>query len=351
MMVVHNDEELMSYVKEAASLSEDQPILIDQYIEGTEVEVDAIADRDDILVPGIMEHIERTGVHSGGDSFCVYPPQNLSDHVIDTVMEYTRKIAKALQVVGLMNIQFVVKDEKVYIIEVNPRASRTVPILSKVTKVPMVKLAMQVILGEKLSELDYGTGLYKTTNLIAVKAPVFSFVKLAGGVDAALTPEMKSTGEVLGIDTEYDKAMLKAFKGAGFKFRTSGKVLVSVADPSKEESLSYVKELQALGLEVIASKGTSSFLSDNGVNNTAIDINDLSDIQTMMKNEEIAMMVNIPTKGKEVERSGYKLRNLAEHLNVSSFSCLDTVEAYIMAMKTELECGNEISYDVINAYL
>ncbi len=350
MMVVHNDEELMSYVKEAASLSEDQPILIDQYIEGTEVEVDAIADRDDILVPGIMEHIERTGVHSG-DSFCVYPPQNLSDHVIDTVMEYTRKkIAKALQVVGLMNIQFVVKDEKVYIIEVNPRASRTVPILSKVTKVPMVKLAMQVILGEKLSELDYGTGLYKTTNLIAVKAPVFSFVKLAG-VDAALTPEMKSTGEVLGIDTEYDKAMLKAFKGAGFKFRTSGKVLVSVADPSKEESLSYVKELQALGLEVIASKGTSSFLSDNGVNNTAIDINDLSDIQTMMKNEEIAMMVNIPTKGKEVERSGYKLRNLAEHLNVSSFSCLDTVEAYIMAMKTELECGNEISYDVINAYL
>lgn len=349
MMVVHNDTELMSYVREAASLSDDQPILIDEYIEGTEVEVDAIADYDDILVPGIMEHIERTGVHSG-DSYCVYPPQNLSDHVIDTVLEYTKKIAKALQVVGLMNIQFVVKDEKVYIIEVNPRASRTVPILSKVTKVPMVQIAMQVILGDRLCDLEYGTGLYKTTNLVAVKAPVFSFVKLAG-VDAALTPEMKSTGEVLGIDTSYDRAMLKAFQGAGYKFRTKGKVLVSIADSSKEESLAYVTSLKELGLSILATQGTSEFLTSNGIENESIDITATDEIQKMMKQEEIAMMINIPTKGKDVDRYGYKLRNLAEHLNVSGFTCLDTVDAYIMAMKTYLACGDEIGYDVIDAYM
>ncbi len=349
MMVVHNDTELMSYVREAASLSDDQPILIDEYIEGTEVEVDAIADYDDILVPGIMEHIERTGVHSG-DSYCVYPPQNLSDHVIDTVLEYTKKIAKALQVVGLMNIQFVVKDEKVFIIEVNPRASRTVPILSKVTKVPMVQIAMQVILGDRLCDLEYGTGLYKTTNLVAVKAPVFSFVKLAG-VDAALTPEMKSTGEVLGIDTSYDRAMLKAFQGAGYKFRTKGKVLVSVADSSKEESLAYVTSLQELGLSILATQGTSDFLTSKGIKNESIDITATDEIQKMMKQEEIAMMINIPTKGKDVDRYGYKLRNLAEHLNVSGFTCLDTVDAYIMAMKTYLACGDEIGYDVIDAYM
>ncbi|PKM56257.1 MAG: carbamoyl-phosphate synthase large subunit [Firmicutes bacterium HGW-Firmicutes-5] len=348
MMIVHNDIELMSYVKEAASLSEDQPILIDEYIDGMEVEVDAIADRENILIPGVMEHIERTGVHSG-DSFCVYPPQNISDAMMDIIVEYTYKIAMALQVVGLMNIQFVIKDEKVYIIEVNPRASRTVPIISKITKIPMVKIAMQVILGDKLSGLEYGTGLYKTSNLIAVKAPVFSFVKLAG-VDAALTPEMKSTGEVLGVDNNYEKALLKAFQGAGFKFKTAGKVLVSVSDASKEEVLPFVKELEALGFGIMASTKTSRYLAEKGIENETVNISDLSDIQLMFKKDEVAMVINVPTKGKDVSRDGYKLRNLAEHLSVPSFTCLDTVKAYLQALKTYMD-NAPIDYDTIDAYM
>lgn len=347
MMVVRNEQELKGYVEEAVGLSSEYPILIDQYIEGKEVEVDAIADREDILIPGIMEHIERTGVHSG-DSICVYPPQTLSDYVVDTVIDYTRKIAKALQVTGLMNIQFVVKDEQVYIIEVNPRASRTVPILSKVTKIPMVQIAMQVILGDKLSDLPYGTGLSETTSLIAVKAPVFSFVKL-NDVDAALTPEMKSTGEVLGIDSDYDKALLKAFKGAGFKFYESGEILVSISDNSKEESLKYIKAFSELGFSFIATEGTCAYLRANGIECGTFDRQDLISLQEKMKKEEITMVINIPTKGKDTTRSGFKIRNLAQHLNIPCFTCLDTVDAYLKAMKT-IKKNEKLTYEGIDYY-
>lgn len=348
MMVVYNDEELTSYVLEAVSLSEDQPILIDQYLEGTEVEVDAIADGKDILVPGIMEHIERTGVHSG-DSYCVYPPQNLSDPVIETIMNYTGQLARALKIIGLMNIQFVVKDERVYIIEVNPRASRTIPIISKVTKVPMIKMAMEVILGEKLATMPYGTGLYKSTNLVAVKAPVFSFVKLAG-VDAALTPEMKSTGEVLGVDTSYDKAMLKAFLGAGYTFDQTGKVLMSIADKGKEESLAYAKGFVERGYALAATENTAKFLKANGIETEMIAIDDTDKLKERIKDGRISIIINVPTKGKDINRSGYKLRNLAEHLNVPSFSCFDTVKAWLQAYDTR-QSGEALTYDVIDNYL
>lgn len=348
MMIVYNNDELMSYVNEATNLSTDHPILIDEYIEGMEVEVDAICDREDILIPGIMEHIERTGVHSG-DSFCVYPPQNVSDDVVDTVVEYTKKISIALQVSGLVNIQFVVKDEKVYIIEVNPRASRTVPILSKVTKVPMVKIAMEVILGEKLKDLPYGTGLKEADKLIAVKAPVFSFVKLQD-VDAALTPEMKSTGEVLGIDSDYSKAMMKAFLGAGYKFPERGKALVTVSENSKKEVVQHVKGLMSLGFDIIATKGTSDFLNRMNINNVCMDINDLDSLQDMMKEGKIDMMINIPTKGKDVSRAGFKLRSLAEHLDIPNFTCLDTVKVYLEAMKT-YRSEEAVDYDTIDYYL
>lgn len=348
MMVVRKEKELISYVKEATALSSEYPILIDEYIEGKEVEVDAIADRESILIPGIMEHIERTGVHSG-DSFCVYPPQTLEDEVIDTIVKYTEKIAKALQVTGLMNIQFVVRDKKVYIIEVNPRASRTVPILSKITKVPMVKIAMQVILGDKLEDLEYGTGLSPTTNLIAVKAPVFSFVKLKD-VDAALTPEMKSTGEVLGIDSDYNKALLKAFQGAGYKFRDSGKVLVSLSDSGKEEGLKYVKTLSEQGFDIIATEGTSKFINDNGIKCEEIEKGNMNAIQEMMKEEEIALVINIPTKGKDARRSGFKLRTLSEHLKVPCFTCYDTVDIYIKAMETYRK-GEELTFESIEDYM
>ncbi len=352
MMIVYNDEELKAYVTEATQLSEDQPILIDDYIEGTEVEVDAICDRHDILIPGIMEHIERTGVHSG-DSFCVYPPQNLSKEVQDTIIAYTKKISVALQVCGLVNIQFVVRDKKVYIIEVNPRASRTVPILSKVTKIPMVKIAMDVILGTRLQDLEYGTGLHETTALIAVKAPVFSFVKLQD-VDAALTPEMKSTGEVLGLDTTYEKALMKAFLGAGYEFQGEGKVLLSLSDHSKEEGLPIAKALKTLGFDIIASSGTSAYLGKEGVDNQAIDIYDIPTLRDRMKAKEIAMVVIIPTKGKDVSRAGFKLRSLVQHLDVPSFTSLDTVAAYLIALKTyrDIESqGNAVDYDTIDYYM
>lgn len=348
MMIVHNDEALINYVREAATLSKDHPILIDEYIEGMEVEVDAICDREDILIPGIMEHIERTGVHSG-DSFCVYPPQNISNHVIHTVVEYTKKISIALQVCGLVNIQFVVRNENVYIIEVNPRASRTIPILSKVTKVPMVKIAMEVILGEKLKDLSYGIGLLPSTSLIAVKAPVFSFVKL-DNVDAALTPEMKSTGEVLGIDVDYDKALLKAFLGAGYTFPLKGSVLVSIGDKAKAEIIEPVKALINLGFSISATKGTREYLKQQGIESTLVDLVEVDTIEAKMKDGSLNIVINIPTKGKDSTRNGFKLRSLAEHLSIPNFTCMDTVNAYIEAMKT-YRCDNTIDYDTIEYYM
>ncbi|MCT4598157.1 MAG: carbamoyl-phosphate synthase large subunit [Vallitalea sp.] len=346
MMVVRNDNELKQYLDDATSISNDCQILIDEYIEGIEIEVDAISDGEDILIPGIMEHIERTGVHSG-DSICVYPPQNISDEVIETLICYTREIAKSLQVIGLMNIQFVVRDEKVYIIEVNPRASRTVPILSKVTKIPMVRIAMEVILGNKLKDLSYGINLIQETNLIAVKAPVFSFVKLSN-VDVALTPEMKSTGEVLGIDSDYRKALLKAFIGAGYKFYNEGKVLVSISDESKKESIEYIKTLQKLGFDIVSSKGTNDFLSTKGINSELIN-NDITMVQDMMKNGEVVMCFNIPTTGKDISKDGFKIRTFAQHLGIPCFTCIDTLKEYLKVMEY-LKEGHGLDYETIEYY-
>lgn len=348
MQVVYTEDELCSYVNEATALSQDHPILIDEYVQGIEVEVDAICDKDDILVPGIMEHIERSGVHSG-DSICVYPSQTLSDNVIEKMMTYTKKLAKGLQVIGLMNIQFIVSGEKVYVIEVNPRASRTVPILSKVTKVPMVDLAVQVILGDKLSNLGYGTGLKKSTNLIAVKMPVFSFQKLTE-VDVALTPEMKSTGEVLGIDNTYDRALLKAFLGAGYKFKENYNVLLSVCDNAKEEALIKAKELAELGFNLYATKGTYDYLVKNDINIKLVNKEDINQIRESLKNDELNFVVNIPTVGKHTERFGFKVRSLAEQLNIPCFTCYDTLNAYLKAYKVYQDT-DDLSYEVLNEYM
>ena len=347
MQVVHTDEGLTAYVKEAVALSSEHPILIDQYIEGTEVEVDAISDMEDILIPGIMEHIERTGVHSG-DSFCSYPTRTIPEHVINKLVDYTKKLAKALHVTGLMNIQFVVKGDDVYVIEVNPRASRTVPIMSKVTSVPMVKLAIQVIVGEKLKNLGYGTGLLPHTNLIAVKAPVFSFQKLHN-VDTALTPEMKSTGEVLGIDSNYEKALVKAFQGAGFTFPEKGNLMVSVKKTDKEEVLPIVREFQELGFGIIATQLTSEYLRKNGIYPQEVDKFDSDNIHNMIKNKQINLVINTPTIGKDVRRCGFKLRTYAEQYKVPCFTSLDTAKAYLLALRT-LKKGEKVTYDKISAY-
>ncbi|NLM13123.1 MAG: ATP-grasp domain-containing protein, partial [Epulopiscium sp.] len=348
MQVVYSEAELREYVKEATSLSTEHPILIDQYIEGKEVEVDAISDKEDILIPGMMEHIERTGVHSG-DSICVYPPQTLSQKVIDTLVSYTQKIAKALQVVGLMNIQFVVKDEKVYVIEVNPRASRTVPILSKVTKIPMVYVAVKVILGEKLRDQGYGVGLYNKSNLVAVKAPVFSFQKL-NNVDVALTPEMKSTGEVLGVDSVYEKALVKAFSGAGYTFPGSGKILVSLRKKDRKEAAELLKSFKEIGFELIGTEGTAKYLAEHGLEVNPISINKLEEIYEMMKNKEITVVINTPTLGKNPNKNGFKIRTTAEQMKVPCFTSLDTAKAYLLALKTYNK-KEPFTYETLDYYM
>jgi carbamoyl-phosphate synthase large subunit len=348
MQIVNCDEELTKYVKEAVALSSEHPILVDKYINGKEVEIDAISDREDILIPGIMEHIERTGVHSG-DSFSVYPAQSISKTVEDKIIDYTQRLAKALQVIGLMNIQFVVQEDDVFVIEVNPRASRTVPILSKVTKVPMVNIAIQVILGEKLKNLSYGVGLMPNTSLIAVKAPVFSFQKLTN-VDTALTPEMKSTGEVLGIDTVYEKALIKAFAGAGFIFPETGNVLVSVKNSDKKEALEIIREFQELGFNIMASRLTANYLAENGIDSQEIDKFDFDKIHKMIKNNEVNIVLNTPTIGKDSRRCGFKLRTWAEQYKLPCFTSLDTAKAYILALKTKKSCG-KLTYEDINSYI
>ncbi|WP_341877474.1 carbamoyl-phosphate synthase large subunit [Defluviitalea saccharophila] len=348
MQVVYSEDELREYVKEATSLSTEHPILVDQYIEGKEVEVDAISDKEDILIPGIMEHIERTGVHSG-DSICVYPPQTLSQNVIDTLTLYTKKIAKALQVIGLMNIQFVVKDEKVYVIEVNPRASRTVPILSKVTKIPMVHVAVKVILGEKLKDQGYGVGLYNNTNLVAVKAPVFSFQKL-NNVDVALTPEMKSTGEVLGVDSVYEKALVKAFSGAGYTFPGNGKIFVSLRKKDRKEAVEILKDFKDIGFELIGSEGTAKYLAEHGLEVKSISINKLEKIYEMMKNKEISIVLNTPTLGKNPNKNGFKIRTTAEQMKIPCFTSLDTAKAYLLALKTYNK-KESLTYETLDYYM
>ncbi|MPW26632.1 carbamoyl-phosphate synthase large subunit [Alkalibaculum sp. M08DMB] len=347
MQVVYNELELIKYLKEAASISTEHPILIDEYILGVEVEVDAISDGKDILIPGIMEHLERTGVHSG-DSFTVYPPQNLSIEIINKLIEYTKNISRALNVKGLVNIQFAIKEDQIYIIEVNPRASRTVPIMSKVTGIPMIDVAMQVILGDRLADLAYGTGLKESDNLIAVKAPVFSFQKLLD-VDSALTPEMKSTGEVLGIDTKYELALLKAFLGAGYVFNLKGKILFSIDDRGKEECVEYAKKFIDLGFDIIATDNTYKYLSERGIKVEMISKTDLEIIKEKLKKGEICAVVNTPTIGKDTSRTGFKVRSYCQMMNVPSFTCFDTVDAYLVALKA-LKSEEEITYDTILEY-
>ncbi|OGI17097.1 MAG: carbamoyl phosphate synthase large subunit [Candidatus Melainabacteria bacterium RIFOXYA12_FULL_32_12] len=348
MQIVYNESELRSYVEEAVSLSTEYSILIDQYIEGKEVEVDAISDREDVLIPGIMEHIERTGVHSG-DSFSVYPAQTLSQHIIDTIVDYTKRIARALQVVGLLNIQYAVHNDTVYVIEANPRASRTVPILSKVTKVPMVKLAIRVILGDKLKDLGYGLGLLPSTDLVAVKAPVFSFQKLKD-VDVALAPEMKSTGEVLGIDTDYEKALVKAFLGAGYKFPSNGTILISLRDKDREEVIEFAKEFQQLGFTLAATDDTEEVFRRFGLRVELINKDALDIIQEKIKQKEICMVINTPTLGKDPKRSGFQIRSMAENYKIPCFTSLDTVKAYLQAMKV-LNQGEKFTYETIDFYM
>ncbi|WP_139905424.1 carbamoyl-phosphate synthase large subunit [Clostridium thermarum] len=345
MEVVYDDVALTRYMEEAMSLCNGHAILMDKYIKGIEIEVDALCDGDNILIPGIMEHVERTGVHSG-DSITIYPHISLSDETVEKLKYYTEKISKKLKVVGLINIQYVFDGNEVYVIEVNPRASRTVPILSKVTGVPMVSIAVQLMLGNKLSAMEYGTGLIKGSKLYAVKIPVFSGEKLADA-DMYLGPEMKSTGEVLGVDRVLDKAIYKAFVASGIKVITEGRVYVSLKDVDKEEGFEILKRYESLGFKFSGSEGTAKYLQQNGLQCQILN-NKLALKEIASGN--IQIVFNTPTSGNNINTEGFKIRRKAAEYRVTTFTCLDTFKFYLKAVMMK-KAGETLEPKNLKEYL
>ncbi|AUS95508.1 carbamoyl phosphate synthase large subunit [Clostridium thermosuccinogenes] len=328
MEIVYDDESLDEYMSLAVDISEKHPILIDKYINGREIEVDGICDGEDVLIPGIMEHVERAGVHSG-DSIAIYPPRDLPQQVKDTIVDYTVRLAKALKIIGLFNIQFVLdKDGKVYVIEVNPRASRTVPIMSKITGIPMVNLATKLIMGGKLKSLGYKPGLAEESEFIAVKAPVFSFSKLTT-VDTFLGPEMKSTGEVMGVAKDYNTALYKAFLATGMKIPAGGNVLLSVAERDRDECIEIAKKLLKLNFKISATEDSYEYLLEAGINATLVPDDRILDA---IKSDKIELIINTPTKGKMPSKLGFLLRRTAMEYNVPCITSLDTTEALLQVI-------------------
>ncbi|MBE4908792.1 carbamoyl-phosphate synthase large subunit [Bacillus luteolus] len=334
MEIVYQTEELLHYMENAVNINPQHPVLIDRYLIGKEIEVDAISDGETVLVPGIMEHIERAGVHSG-DSIAVYPPQSLSDEIKKQIVEYTISLAKGLKIKGLLNIQFVISKGEVLVLEVNPRSSRTVPFLSKITGVPMANIATKVILGTSLLDLGYTTGLYPESEGVYVKAPVFSFAKLRG-VDITLGPEMKSTGEVMGKDSTLEKALYKALVASGYKIPTYGSVLLTVADKDKEEALDIAKRFHTIGYRILATSGTASYLSQANipvqiVNKIGAEKPSLLDV---IRKGEAQFVINTLTKGKQPARDGFRIRRESVENGVACLTSLDTAKAILRVLES-----------------
>jgi carbamoyl-phosphate synthase large subunit len=340
MEIVYNQAELLDYMSRAVKASPEHPVLVDRYIVGRECEVDAICDGTNILIPGIMEHLERAGVHSG-DSIAIYPHQHLTMSEQERILQYTLKLAQALKVVGLINIQYVLDGNEVYCIEVNPRSSRTVPFMSKITGIPMVQVATRAVLGQNLHQQGYAGGMWPETKLVAVKAPVFSFAKLTQ-VDISLGPEMKSTGEVMGVDLKYPGALYKAFVSAGFNLPRGGTILATLADRDKAEALPLLKRLAERGFRIQATMGTAAFLRVNGVAVTKLNkIDEESpNILDAIKNGEVQLLVNTITRGKEPERDGFRIRRASVEHNIPCLTSLDTVKAFLQVLLA-LEEGEE----------
>ena len=324
MEIVYKEEELRNYLNRAVKVTPDHPVLVDRYMQGTEVEVDGICDGVTVVIPGIMEHIERAGVHSG-DSIAVYPPQTLPARVLYTIIDYTKRLALNLHVKGLLNIQYVVVNDEVYVIEVNPRSSRTVPFLSKVTDVKMVNLATRAAMGHSLEEMGYFSGLVPPKPYVAVKAPVFSFAKMQD-VDISLGPEMKSTGEVMGIDYHYARALYKAITGAGMNMPKNGRILFTVADKDKEELKQLAKAFCELGFQIAATEGTARAIQSVGIDSDVVGkVHERStDIIQMIKTGQIQMVVNTLTQGKGSARDGFKIRRATVEHGIVCLTSLDT---------------------------
>jgi len=335
MEIVYNDAELSYYMENAVEASPEHPVLIDRYLTGKEVEVDAISDGETVIIPGIMEHIERAGVHSG-DSIAVYPPQSICKENLDDLVDYTIRLAKGLGVIGLMNIQYILNEGKVYVIEVNPRSSRTVPFLSKITDIPMASLATKAILGKKLKDLGYKNGLAPNKDGIFVKIPVFSFSKLHK-VDITLGPEMKSTGEVMGKDTTLEKALYKGLVAAGMKVPLHGAVLFTVADKHKLEALDLARRFAGIGYKIYATSGTAKFFEVNGLYSYVVNKLDDSieeNLLDLIQKGNIQFVVNTMTKGKEYERDGFRIRRASVENGVPCLTSMDTVEALVKVIES-----------------
>ena len=335
MQIAINDADIVEFMKIINMTVQEHPILVDKYLMGMEVEVDAVCDGEDILIPGIMEHIERAGIHSG-DSISVYPAQSISEKVKEEIVDYTKKLANSLHVVGLINIQFIVYDEKVYVIEVNPRSSRTVPYISKVTALPIVDIATKVILGDKIKALGYTPGLWPESKYIAIKMPVFSFEKLRGA-ETSLGPEMKSTGECLGIAKTYHEALYKAFLGAGVNLPKHKKVIMTVNKADREEAVGLGRRLIALGYQIYATKGTAEALEKNGIKATIIHKigQGIPNILDLILSHEIDMVINTPTQGRNKQRDGFLIRRTSIETGVTCFTALDTASALLTSMESD----------------
>ncbi|MEG2601705.1 MAG: carbamoyl-phosphate synthase large subunit, partial [Carnobacterium sp.] len=335
MEIVENQKDLENYMRNAVKASPEHPVLVDRYLLGKECEVDAISDGTDVLIPGIMEHIERAGVHSG-DSMAVYPPQNLSQKIQDTIADYTKRLALGLNCIGMMNVQFVIFEEQVYVIEVNPRASRTAPFLSKVTGIPMAQVATNVILGKSLKEQGYKDGLYPESTKVHVKAPVFSFAKLLS-VDTNLGPEMKSTGEVMGTDSTLEKALYKAFEGSNMHLADHGTALFTIADEDKVESGELAKRFLAIGYQLVATSGTAKYLKQEGI--LVKEINKITEdeeltVLDVIREGKVQVVVNTMGRDKEVQSDGFQIRREAVEQGVPLFTSLDTTSAILKVLES-----------------
>ena len=313
--------------------AQEHPILVDKYLVGKEIEVDAVCDGEDILIPGIMEHIERAGIHSG-DSISVYPAPSLNDKVKATITDYTAKLARSLHVIGLINIQFIVCGEDVYVIEVNPRSSRTVPYISKVTGIPIVPLATKVILGQKIRELGYTPGLQKEADYIAIKMPVFSFEKIRGA-DISLGPEMKSTGECLGIARTFNEALYKAFLGAGINLPKYKNMIITVRDEDKKDIIDVARRFEKIGYRIFATLGTAKVLQEAGVN--AVRTNKVEqpspNLLDLILGHEIDLVIDTPPQGVEHSRDGFLIRRTAIETGVNVLTAMDTATALVTSLE------------------
>ena len=333
MRIAVSDEDVEEYIGIINQIAQEHPILVDKYLMGKEIEVDAVCDGEDILIPGIMEHIERAGIHSG-DSISVYPAQTISQKAKDTIAEYTRRLAQALHVIGMINIQFIVVGEDVYVIEVNPRSSRTVPYISKVTGIPIVPLATRVILGRKIKELGYTPGLQKEAEYFAIKMPVFSFEKIRGA-DISLGPEMKSTGECLGIAKTFNEALYKAFIGAGIRLPKHKQMIITVKDEDKKDIIPIAKRFEAQGYRIFATRGTASVLTENGIKVTRT--NKLEqpspNLMDLILGHKIDVVIDTPPQGVEHQKDGFVIRRNAIETGVNVLTSLDTAEALVTSLE------------------